>query len=452
MSCSVYHICLEINKVSSFSTSTSMSLRIKLPAKAAELESNPQSSTAEPSSRRRKVTKRRLAVVSDEEDDDHDQRQSTAALSSPPGTSSLRGRSHTVEGDSDFERERATHIAPEHHLPESSLSTFRLKKHKARDGPPPPKKKRIHVDVNSDEDYRMGAASGDDDEDFVNEVKRQSKLTAKVKAKGGKAKASKDGDALTKEERKALHGRLQPNSTEVSQAAGTKRSRASSKAEDAAIDVVGDMNTRPDTRSPSQPREPSSPPPKKRKFPTIKKNKPPGTAFGSTSSAKAPSAAASAKLAVPIPEAAKPPAYGARKTPATLGNADFDLRNANVYNELFKPAGGSTPRSGLSRREKDEERRKELNKMRDEARAKRLAEMATSFDLQAQSDKIGRFEERLRVEQSSALYPNFLAAKWRELWERERRKAKEQGWADGRNWGETGEREEGEMNDQPNGR
>lgn len=85
--------------------------------------------------------------------------------------------------------------------------------------------------------------------------------------------------------------------------------------------------------------------------------------------------------------------------------------------------------------------------MRDEARAKRLAETVSSFDLQAQSDKIIRFEERLRMDHSSALYPNFLAAKWRELWEREKHKAtKEQEWSEGRNGDEAGEREEGEMN------
>lgn len=42
-----------------------------------------------------------------------------------------------------------------------------------------------------------------------------------------------------------------------------------------------------------------------------------------------------------------------------------------------KPAG-STPNAGLNRKEKEEERRRELNKMREEARAKRATE-AVSF-------------------------------------------------------------------------
>ena len=44
------------------------------------------------------------------------------------------------------------------------------------------------------------------------------------------------------------------------------------------------------------------------------------------------------------------------------------------------------------------------------------------FDLQAQWDKISRFEERLRREQSSVLFPNFLAAKFKDDWEWQRRR------------------------------
>jgi hypothetical protein len=44
------------------------------------------------------------------------------------------------------------------------------------------------------------------------------------------------------------------------------------------------------------------------------------------------------------------------------------------------------------------------------------------FDLQAQWDKISRFEERLRQEKSSVLFPNFLAAKFKDDWEWQRRK------------------------------
>ncbi|KAG5641285.1 hypothetical protein DXG03_005576 [Asterophora parasitica] len=384
------------------------------------------------SSGRRKATKRRV-VSEDEDGHDRDQTISTAAASSPPGTASLRELSHTVEGDSDFEPDHATQTAPspEDLFAEPSPSTSRRKKRKAGDGPPPTKRKRVHAEGHPDDDFHVTAASGDDDDDPV-EAKRQSKPTAKAKARGGKAKA---GDA---QDKKAHHGRPQP---EASRSAGTKRPRTSSKAEDATVDVVGDLDAEPGTRSPSQPKEPTSPPPKKRKLPKINKNKPVGAASGPTSAKPPLPAADSTQPVVPI----LPESKTARKTPAMLGNTDFDLRDSSVYRELFKAPSGSNPR-GLSRQERDKERRKELDKLRDDARAKRMAEMTVSFNLQAQSEKIELFEEGLRSKKSSAIFPNFLAAKWRELWELDRRKAKDQGqWAGGTTWGESGEREEGEM-------
>ncbi|GLB34955.1 hypothetical protein LshimejAT787_0205200 [Lyophyllum shimeji] len=435
------------------------SIRIKVPGRGVSADSNSQSPMAEPSSRRRKPTlKRRLAVVSDAEDDDnYDQSHLDAATSSPTGTSSLCGRSHTVEGDSDVDvvhdgpAESGTHSP--HPAEPSSSSASHMKKNKAKptgDGPRPAKKKRVKVDDHSDEDYHVGAGSGVDDGEHIITSKRQPKPTAKAKSRVVKARRPNDGDELAKDARIAQNGKQPADATDSNLAAGTKRQRgASSKAEDANVDVVGDTDARADTQSPGQPKEPS-PPPKKRKLPTIKKIKGAATTAGSTSTTKTSSTPAIAKPTPPkLPDLAIPPPAGARKTPALLGNTDFDLRNQSVYNELFKPAGGNTPRSGLSRREKDEERRKELDKMRDEARAKRLAEMASSFDLQAQSDKISRFEERLRMNRSSALFPNFLAAKWRELWELDKHKVKEQGSPEGRNGNEAEEREEGEMNEQP---
>ncbi|KIL00401.1 hypothetical protein PAXRUDRAFT_821684 [Paxillus rubicundulus Ve08.2h10] len=59
--------------------------------------------------------------------------------------------------------------------------------------------------------------------------------------------------------------------------------------------------------------------------------------------------------------------------------------------------------------------------MRDEARAKRAEEAKFTFDLQSQADNIARFEQRLRAENSTVLHPNFLAAKFRDEWELEKR-------------------------------
>jgi len=162
------------------------------------------------------------------------------------------------------------------------------------------------------------------------------------------------------------------------------------------------------------------PPPelKKRKLPTIKKNKPSTSAATSTQSQSAaapskppPSTDDVTKIGAPHPQ---------RKAAGLMGAADFDLRDKSVYAELFKGAGGSTPRSGLNRREKEEERRKELNKMRDEAKAKRAEEAKHHFDLQSQADKIAGFEQKLRANNCMALHPNFLAAKFREEYDKEK--------------------------------
>jgi len=59
-----------------------------------------------------------------------------------------------------------------------------------------------------------------------------------------------------------------------------------------------------------------------------------------------------------------------------------------------------------------------------------------TFNLQASWDKINRFEESLRANRSSALYPNLFAAKFRDEWElkkraRERVKVRAREWEEG---------------------
>ncbi|EPS98519.1 hypothetical protein FOMPIDRAFT_1126231 [Fomitopsis schrenkii] len=167
--------------------------------------------------------------------------------------------------------------------------------------------------------------------------------------------------------------------------------------------------------------EEAEPPPKKRKLPPIKKNK----------SSTGPSTPTPTKppTAVPTPEASTPskssngPAAAATQKPATtLGASDFDLRDKSVYDQLFNRSK-QTPDSGLNRKQREEERRKYLYKLRDEARARRAEEAVCdpfahrrkhTFDLQAAHDKIVRFEEKLRAHNSIALYPNVLGAYWKD--------------------------------------
>ena len=68
---------------------------------------------------------------------------------------------------------------------------------------------------------------------------------------------------------------------------------------------------------------------------------------------------------------------------------------------------------------------------------------AHCFDLQARHEKIARFEDRLKHIRSTALFPNFMGAKWKEVYEKGKRRPKER-----HEWNEDGSangREEGEV-------
>ncbi|KAG6333875.1 hypothetical protein ID866_5218 [Astraeus odoratus] len=289
-------------------------------------------------------------------------------------------------------------------------------------------------------------AGDDEDDDFEVEsgAKRGGSSKGKVRAaakstvgkgksagpKSTKSKSNKEKewekDVLMKDERKLL-------------VPAASTSRASSVAAQAqASDVTSEVlkpaaltttsNVIPDaaatpTAADKDPTDPLLT--KKRKLPTIKKNKQPGTTGTTPSGSNTSAHSKPPPVTTPASDLVKPPLPTMQQRKSALSGAqDFDLRDEKTYDALFK-GGGSASRSGLSRREKEEERRKELNRMRDEARAKRTEEAKYTFDLQAQAEKIARFERRLRAENSSVLHPNFLAAKFRDEWEMERRRRRD---------------------------
>jgi hypothetical protein len=284
----------------------------------------------------------------------------------------------------------------------------------------------VDIDDLMDEDDPLDEPFPDvEDEDFEHEAapkrsgKAKSFLSAKNKptkvklvlGKGGKPKVGKEKEIMIKDERKIPPSDTLSISTSIT---------AQSQVSDLFADDESSVHP-PSVVDPSAvPDQSALPPPdlKKRKLPTIKKNKPSASAATSVQSQSAaapskppPSTDDVTKIGAPHPQ---------RKAAGLMGAADFDLRDKSVYAELFKGAGGSTPRSGLNRREKEEERRKELNKMRDEAKAKRAEEAKHHFDLQSQADKIAGFEQKLRANNCMALHPNFLAAKFREEYDKER--------------------------------
>ncbi|KAJ6630801.1 hypothetical protein B0H10DRAFT_2207833 [Mycena sp. CBHHK59/15] len=370
-----------------------MSSLVKLPKTASE--------SSEPSNARRRSAKRILSPVDDD-----------AVTAVPPHKKprvqrSSDGSNEDVDLDSPVETRQASNII-------SSRSKPR----------PASKKKRSKVVLSDPESEEFNPMDDDstlesqmpvDDDEYLSEPKHPAKRAA-----GGKGKLAK-GSKVEPQDTPAKDERKRPiESTDPTTASVTKRPRTkpSLKMEDIAVDVTGDAT--PGIPSGQPTIEESVPHPlKKQKLPAIKKNKAPagpmaGTASGSTS-AGTPTPSTSRKPATPIAASIRtepdsklpPPVVGARK-PTVVASTDVDLSNPMMYAQLFKSGGGSTP-SGFSRREKDEERRKGLNRLRDEARVKRINEAAPAFDLQGQMDKITRFEERLRAARSAAVYPNFLA-------------------------------------------
>ncbi|KAH8833645.1 hypothetical protein DL96DRAFT_1754656 [Flagelloscypha sp. PMI_526] len=162
-----------------------------------------------------------------------------------------------------------------------------------------------------------------------------------------------------------------------------------------------------------------------------------------TSSSPAPASVAQKKLpnfkkregAGPSTPKPKPPVAPkeaqALKTPSTIPVAtnassrtvtkgqDMNLNDPNEYKNLFKTAG-NTASKNRNEEGKAIARRKEIEKLRQEAKARQTAEMnKNKFDLQEQLEAISAYEEEMAEETNGnfLLYPNFLGVRWRMDWE-----------------------------------
>jgi hypothetical protein len=293
-----------------------MSLRIKLPPKPNELDYTP-----DPPFGRRK--KRPFTVNSDEE----------VVYAGHPDSDVPR-----EAGNSDPESEETANEQPKSR--KAPLSDVQPKRGKRR---------RAVSELDSDDEYAIdedtatAGAGVDDDDDLEADHKRHAKRArTKLSVKQMKGQGT---ECIVAEGRKTSPAKASAEPSEPRTITGSKRPRAKPlKVEDAG-DAASSPNLSP-TRSPSQPRETSPPPAaKKRKLPPIKKNKPPGATGPSTpSGTSAPNKAATVAVAglskQGLPEVNKPAAV--RKTPATAGNADFDLRNESVYRQLFKTVGAKS--------------------------------------------------------------------------------------------------------------
>ncbi|EJD06055.1 uncharacterized protein FOMMEDRAFT_166344 [Fomitiporia mediterranea MF3/22] len=301
-------------------------------------------------------------------------------------------------------------------------------------------KKKSTVLSDEDEDYMDAGRkqSDNEDDDFVVDSPRRKGGRkggtggGRGRGKGMKEKGGGIGETQVKDERKVTASSTSGGG-EIK--AGVKRRRetiselnvdSSSTEVKSTVTVAEQSSTAPaDTPAMKQQQEGSTPAQptsasKVRKLPPIKKNKALGGAAGtSTAPSSGPSTPAGAGTAATA--AAKSNITGGTSTPGGLPihtslprkpvqkTADVDLSSPDIYNSLFKSGSSSAPRVGVNSRVKEEERRKELMKMRDDARAVRMVQLQKNqFDLLAGQDKVALFDAKLHERNSPARYPNRL--------------------------------------------
>ncbi|KAL5523163.1 hypothetical protein ACEPAF_1430 [Sanghuangporus sanghuang] len=413
---------------------------------------------AEPSSASRRKPRRK--VVSDEDEDDYESPPESEEEENEPEQHaqrrpSLRHRHSSMSQanapDPDKLFEDNENVDVINRSPQNDIMDIDIPDRAPTPVPGPSsrrrggKKKSMAIYSDEDDDYvDAGRKQGDkDDEDFVVDDSPPARKSAagkkgvKGRGKGAKEKGGGIGEIMIKDERKLpASAGAPPAGTAGDAKAGTKRRR----------DTVPEANAPPDTQpgatgapaqssstapaQASQPKEgaPSVLPPFKiRKLPPIKKNK---NLAGVTSTAPS-SGVSTPSVSAPAPAPAA--AAGAAKvgTSASSSNtnpsdlplhtslprkppapktSDVDLTSPDIYNSLFK-TGTPTARAGWDSRVKELARRKELMKMRDEARAARMANLQkNTFNLLGPQDKVARFEARLRARNSPAVYPNHLGS------------------------------------------
>ena len=237
----------------------------------------------------------------------------------------------------------------------------------------------------------------------------------RVETKPKRKSAPKARGHVEKEEDTSIQDERKPQPTRArdrNQPGGSKRPRDEALSADepeGEVDVVaapdaessataGNSAAISDVKEESPPVAP--PPFKKKRLPPIKKNK-----TGTVPSTSGTSSQSATGKPVPKPHESKGgPGFAqegtldplsALKRPKRVNNQqEVNLNDRSVYESLFKQvrlchvacvlrfpcnsqSGGSTPRAGLNPKEK-EERRRELDRMREEDRARRAADVVSS--------------------------------------------------------------------------
>lgn len=305
------------------------------------------------SSSSRKAKRKQVAVYSDDEDEE----SGTVAPQTLRSTKRMRTEDRDlsgapiddakvdVDGESEVDLDQDDPTEDTRFLPASSRAKVverrssrasSVTSHTSKGRPsakrPTGKKKRAVVlsDEEAEDDYTedMDVTIEVEDEDFKPDpsVLKRPTLTkgrglgaAGKIGKAGKPVKSEEKETVIRDERKSLPSAA---TSVMSGAIGIKRPK--SERDEDSLDV--DITT--ESIAQTSVKDSTPPPPKKRKLPTIKKNKPSvgGTPSSTPSSKPAPKATSDQKdnFALPVPT---------RKSATTA--TDFDLRDKSVYAQLF---------------------------------------------------------------------------------------------------------------------
>ncbi|KAJ3802864.1 hypothetical protein GGU11DRAFT_444037 [Lentinula aff. detonsa] len=376
------------------------------------------------------MNKRRANILLSESEDDQNRSPSTPPQKKARYTETQLESEEDVSIDvdgNDVHSERLSSLSRSVTPPPQRPSTNKRERgnkssSKRLQGP----RKRRTVD-DSDDEFDIDVVSDDlgtgfpdeydDDQDFVQDGLKKGKSKPVAKGKGGKGGKGKNSKTKVKAESQEKEITVRDERQGVAASSSMKiRIKPSVNVDTAPSTNLGYDSAAPE---PDKGDGPSSQSQKKRKLPPIKKNKT-ATSGASTTAAK-PNASLKSTATDGVPAT---PITSATRASTGLQGGDFNLQDRNVYEMLFKSAGGSNARAGNLR--ENEERRKQLNSMREADKARRALDAKRTFDLQAQMDKISAFEDRLRRTNRCVLYPNILGAKMREVFEQNRRRQEPQ--------------------------
>lgn len=315
-------------------------------------------------SSRRRTSKNSKRLAPDSEDDgdflDDGANSGSGDDYFEPGTKSSKSKRGRVEVNEDEdvdmsldpEPEKTLDIEDTRFLPDGGASLSRSSSAKRSSSGKPRQRssgaaqkkgsKRKGVILSDEDDVDVDVVMEDEEDDFEPEPQSRKGKSRGLVSKGSKGKGGKDKferEITFRDERK-----LVPPVASSSKDIQPSRSKRPHSRLDDNIDTDFDVVVEKEATPPP-------PPPKKPKLPPIKKNKPPPGSLNSTGPSTPVTRPPLTKTSAGHPQqqtgANGLPLPPLRKPAATANNADFDLRDASVYAQLFTKVCSSIAMSSV---------------------------------------------------------------------------------------------------------